>query len=40
MFIDKAANDMHDKVVDEVKKKIKEAYINAQTSGTVQGTDN
>ena len=38
--VDKAANDMHEKVVDEVKKKIKEAYINAQTSGTVQGTDN
>ena len=39
-FVDKAANDMHEKVVDEVKQKIKEAYINAQTSGTVQGTDN
>jgi len=34
-FVDKAANDMHEKVVDEVKQKIKEAYINAQTSGIV-----
>lgn len=39
-FVDKAANEMHERVVDEVKQKIKEAYINAQTSDTVQGTDN
>jgi hypothetical protein len=39
-FVDKAANEMHEKVVDEIKKKIKEAYINAKTSDTVQGTDN
>lgn len=39
-YTDNVANDMHDKVVEEMKIKIKEAYINAQTSGSVQGTNN
>lgn len=38
--VDNVANKMHETVVEEVKKKIKEAYVNAQTSDTVQRTDN
>lgn len=33
--VDNAANDMHEKVVEEVMVKIKEDYINAKTSGTI-----
>lgn len=33
--VDKAANNMHDEIVEEIKLKIKEAYVNAKTSNTV-----
>lgn len=33
--VDNAANNMHDEIVEEIKTKIKEAYINAKTSNTV-----
>ena len=38
--VDNAANDMHDRIVEELKVKIKEAYANAKASGVVQRTDN
>lgn len=33
--IDNVANNMHDEIVEEIKSKIKEAYVNAKTSNPV-----
>lgn len=33
--VDNVANNMHDEIVEEIKIKIKETYINAKTSNTV-----
>jgi hypothetical protein len=33
--VDNVANNMHDEIVEEIKLKIKEAYINAKTSNTI-----